>query len=88
MIAHEIRLAGDTNRLIGWLDLNRDARHLAAITIPFLTGPNECKFGEPYPREFGQLRLPFVTIEPNRCLIADPEDLPILRRLGCFRPHD
>jgi len=79
MIAHEIRLSDDTSQIIGWLDLDKDARHLASITFPFLL---EDGYG------FSQLRLPFMTIEPNRCLIIDLENLPLLRRLKCFRPHD
>ena len=76
MIAHEIRLAGDTGRLVGWLDLDEDQRHLAAIIFPFLP-EDGCGFS--------QLRLPFVTVGPNRFLIVDPENLPILRNFRCFR---
>ena len=76
MIAHEIRLAGDTDRLIGWLDLDEDVRHLAAIVFPFLP---EDGVG------FSQLTLPFITVEPNRFLIVELENLPILRNFRCFR---
>ncbi len=76
MIAHEIRLSSDTSRVIGWLDLDKDSREFASITIPVWTDDGLCA-----------LVVPFKTIEPNRCLVADPESLAFLRQLKCFRPQ-
>ena len=76
MIAYEIRSADDNDLVLGWIDSREDGRHLASVTIPVWTNDG-----------LGALILPFKTIEPNRCLIADPEDLPLIQRLRAFRPY-